>query len=435
MNVLNALNAMKGKGAISNLTTAAAISNPAGAAGAAGTVLLTKTKDYAKRLWETILKIFRVETFKLLVMLLIFMAYLLFALATLLFVNASVNFHKTQATTAGYKKLKDVPTFEYLKANNFMFLDDFILSKNSKLFIAIVSIIGGSIGLLLIHAVAIRYNNSADKDTIRERDRFDAYCNDFLKNKMNFMTIIPYFVFYVIFISAYYTQIASNTCVFDSILDDYKKDNKNIISYKKTDLLAIKDGIQQRIYSDVAVAYKATDFKNYEAALGETKNVVDIDIASIFLIYQTNRRSGGSDGSDPRQYAREYINYLDEYFELLGRKGVADNYQKLYLVGLINDTDAPPDGNIYTLYTKFKEKLDTVKSKIATYYILIITFYTLMCVAIFAISFLLNVSIQKTVIEAVYNIGSKVSKKEISAIIGILAIVIVIVLFIIVAVR
>lgn len=433
---MNAMNALKGKGAISNLKTAAMISNPAGAAGGA---LLTKTKDYAKRLWETILKIFRVETFKLLVMLLIFMAYLLFALATLLFVNASVNFHKTQAATTGYKKLKDVPTFEYLKANNFMFLDDFILSKNSKLFIAIVSIIGGSIGLLLIHAVVIRYNNSDDKDTIRERERFDAYCNDFLKNKMNFMTIIPYFVFYVIFISAYYTQIASNANVFDSILDVYKKDNKNIISYKKTDLLAIKEDIQQKIYSDVAVAYKEADFKKYEAALGETKNVIDIDIASIFLIYQTNRSggsgSGGSSGSDPRQYAREYINYLDEYFELLGRKGVADNYQKFYLVGLINDTDAPPDGNIYTLYTIFKDKLNTVKSKIATYYILIITFYTLMCVAIFAISFLLNVSIQKTVIEAVYNIGSKVSKRETPAIIGILSSVIVIVMFIIVAVR
>jgi hypothetical protein len=215
----------------------------------------------------------------------------------------------------------------------------------------------------------------------------------------------------------------------------YKKDNKNIISYKKTDLLAIKEDIQQKIYSDVAVAYKEADFKKYEAALGETKNVVDIDIASIFLIYQTNRRSSGSGGSDPRQYAREYINYLDEYFELLGRKGVADNYQKFYLVGLINDTDAPPDGNIYTLYTIFKDKLNTVKSKIATYYILIITFYTLMCVAIFAISFLLNVSIQKTVIEAVYNIGSKVSKRETPAIIGILSSVIVIVMFIIVAVR
>jgi hypothetical protein len=248
------------------------------------------------------------------------------------------------------------------------------------------------------------------------------------------MTIIPYFVFYVIFISAYYTQIASNANVFDSILDVYKKDNKNIISYKKTDLLAIKEDIQQKIYSDVAVAYKEADFKKYEAALGETKNVVDIDIASIFLIYQTNRRSDSS-GSDPRQYAREYINYLDEYFELLGRKGVADNYQKFYLVGLINDTDAPPDGKIYTLYTNFKDQLNIVKSKIATYYILIITFYTLMCVAIFAISFLLNVSIQKTVIEAVYNIGSKVSKKETPAIIGILTSVIVIVMFIIVAVR
>jgi len=433
MNAMNALNAMKGKGAISNLKTAAAISNPAGAA---GTALLAKTKDYAKRLWEIIIKIFRVETFKLLVMLLIFMAYLLFALATLLFVNASVNFHKTQATASGYKKLKDVPIFEYLKANNFMFLDDFILSKNSKLFIAIVSIIGGSIGILLIHAVVIKYNNSIDEDTMRERERFKVYCNDFLKNKMNFMTIIPYVVFYIIFISAYYTQIASNTNVFDSILDVYKKDNKNIISYKKTDLLAIKEDIQQNIYSDVAVAYKEADFKKYEAALGETKNVVDIDIASIFLIYQTNRKSGsGGESSDPRQYAREYINYLDEYFELLGRKGVADNYQKFYLVGLINNTDAPPDGKIYTLYTNFKDKLNTVKSKIATYYILIITFYTLMCVAIFAISFLLNVSIQKTVIEAVYNIGSKVTKRETPAIIGILTSVIVIVMFIIVAVR
>ena len=154
-------------------------------------------------------------------------------------------------------------------------------------------------------------------------------------------------------------------------------------------------------------------------------------------LYTNNRKSGSgeSSGSDPRQYTREYINYLDEYFELLGRKGVADNYQKFYLVGLINNTDAPPDGKIYTLYTNFKDNLNIVKSKIATYYILIITFYTLMCVAIFAISFLLNVSIQKTVIEALYNIGSKVSKKETPAIIGILTSVIVIVMFIIVAVR
>ena len=367
-------------------------------------------KEGGKYAWKIIKKMFRLDTFKLIVMLLQFMAYVVFILATLLFVNACIHFHKSQQSQQSQqpdnKKLKDLPIFDALKTNNFMFLDTFIMNKDSKLFIAITSIIGGAIGLLILHAIVL--SNAEEK----EKADFKKYCDTVLStHPITYIIVaIIYFVFYVIFTSAYYTQIANNSCVPDDIFNTYRKDNKDIIQYKKEALQAIKKTIQQKLYG--GSGFDATNYDTHKYIVAKGKIAIDIDIASIFLIYENNRKNKIKNAVDDeqvkrdvQQYTREYINYIDEYFELLGRN--ADNYQKFYLVGLIEGSEGSDanEARIYTLHREFEKRLNTMKSMIATYFILIITFYTLMCVSIFALLFVSNTSIQKSVIETIYRIA------------------------------
>ena len=384
-----------------SLTNIAKVGSIASPVGATAEVF----KEGGKYAWKIIKKMFRLDTFKLIVMLLQFMAYVVFILATLLFVNACIHFHKTQQPQSqsppDNKKLKDLPIFDALKTNNFMFLDTFIMNKDSKLFIAITSIIGGAIGLLILHAIVLSYAEE------KEKADFKKYCDTVLStHPITYIIVaIIYFVFYVIFTSAYYTQIANNSCVPDDIFNTYRKDNKDIIQYKKEALQAIKKTIQQNLYG--GSGFKATNYDTYKYIEAKGKVAIDIDIASIFLIYENNRNRKNKikDAAEVQQYTREYINYIDEYFELLGRN--ADNYQKFYLVGLIEGSEGSEgsDARIYTLHREFEKRLKTMKSMIATYFILIIAFYTLMCVSIFALLFVSNTSIQKTVIETIYRIA------------------------------
>ena len=377
---------------MSNILKMSSIASPVGASAEV-------FKEGGKYAWKIIKKMFRLDTFKLIVMLLQFMAYVVFILATLLFVNACIHFHKTQSQQtqqSDNKKLKDLPIFDALKTNNFMFLDTFIMNKDSKLFIAITSIIGGAIGLLILHAIVL-YNAEE-----KEKADFKKYCDTVLStHPITYIIVaIIYFVFYVIFTSAYYTQIANNSCVPDDIFNTYRKDNKDIIQYKKESLQAIKKTIQQKLYG--GSGFDATNYDTHKYIVAKGKIAIDIDIASIFLIYENNRKIKIKNAAEVQQYTREYINYIDEYFELLGRN--ADNYQKFYLVGLIEGSEGS-EARIYTLHREFEKRLNTMKSMIATYFILIITFYTLMCVSIFALLFVSNTSIQKTVIETIYRIA------------------------------
>ena len=411
-------------------------------AGASTTPFGAGAKEAGKYAWKIIKRMFRLDTLKLLVMLLLFMAYLTFILATLMFVNACINFHKTLTLTdtlTDTKKLRDSPIFDYLKTNNFMFLDTFIMNKDSKLFIATASIIGGTIGLSILH-VAVLLNAEQ-----KEKDSFTKYTAELLKHKITYIIAgVIYFIFYVPFITVYYLQIATNTSILDTNFNKYKKDNKNIISYRKETsvLLAIKKRIQHKIYGggSSGSAFSVSDFEGYRHLGEKNKIAIDIDIASIFLIYRNNLQNKIKKAEEDRvnveqvkrQYTRDYINYIDEYFELLGRKD-ADNYQKFYLVGLIEYDDnksVPDDGGagIYTLHSKFKVGLNSIRSKIYNYFIVIIAFYLVMCATIFALLFLSNMSIQKPVIETIYGIARKLSKPEPSAIVGIITTIILIVI-------
>lgn len=400
--------------AVANNTDATAVSNtnPTLATAAA-------TNDYGKKLWKTFLKLFRMDTFKTLVSLLLFMAYLMFALSTILFVNAIINFHKT--TDNKPKKVKDLSIFEYLKSDNFMFLDTAILNFNTSiLFKVIIGIVSGAVGLLAIHLI-IWYSNKENGSKYRDdTDGWTVFDTYYKKEKNSFEVYMIagfIYIYYLLIIAPVYsTHIATNLCVLDDCLINYKKENKNIIPYTKSSLNAIKKQIQQRIYSgnenyvetEYDVYKKVNDKENKDKDKG-----VEIDIPSIFLIYKNNlARKGGVE--DRRQYAREYINYMDEYFALLGRKGDSGNadidyYKEFYLAGLIEydeDNDITKhEGAIYVLHTEFIKKLkDDIASKIKIYFMATISLYTFMCVVILFLLFVAKESMKKMVVEFVYSV-------------------------------
>ena len=405
MNAMKNLANPKDMLSLSSVTTIATNTSPTG-------IAYTMALDKAKKLWEIFIKLFRMDTFKILVSLLLFMAYLIFALSTILFVNAIINLHKT--TDNNPKKLKDLSIFDYLKSDNFMFLDTAILNfKASILFKVIVGIVSGAFGLLAIH-LAIWYSN---KDKGNEWTAFmNFYKKELRRLEVYRIAAIIYFYYLIIITPVYSTQIATNLCVLDSCLVDYKKENKNIVRYKKDSLYAIKKRIQQRIYSGNE-NYDATEYEAYKDDGNDKGKGVEIDIPSIFLIYKNNLARRGSDKDERRQYAREYINYMDEYFALLGRKGgggdtdaaAIDYYQAFYLVGLIEYDDdkdiTKHEGVIYVLHTEFIKKLkDDIVTKIKIYFGVTIGFYTAMCLAIFFLLFATKESMKKMVVEFVYSV-------------------------------
>lgn len=387
-----------------SLTAAATIAKNSSPAGIASGMALEKVKG----LWKIFLKLFRMDTFKILVSLLLFMAYLMFALATILFVNAIVNLHKTADNTP--KKLKDLSIFDYLKSNNFMFLDTAILNfKTSIVFKVIVGIVSGAVGLLAIH-LAVWYYGKDDKEGGKEwADFMNFYKKELRRLEVYIIAAIIYFYYLLVIAPLYATHIATNLSVLDSCLVDYKNENKNIIRYTKPTLNAIKKQIQQRIYSGNE-KYEATEYEAYKDDGKGKEKGVEIDIPSIFLIYKNNlARKGGVE--DRRQYAREYINYIDEYFALLGRKGRGDTdyYQAFYLAGLIEYDDdkdiTKHEGAIYVLHTEFIKKLkDDIASKIKIYLGVTIGLYTVMCLAILFLLFATKESMKKMVVEFVYSV-------------------------------
>lgn len=377
-----------------------------------GLGIAMSAKDYAKKLWEILLRMFRLDTFQLIVMLLVFMSYILFVFATILFVNAIINLHKTLDNKAtGNKKLKDLPMFDYLKKNTFMFLDDSLLNKASVLFLVTIGIIVGSIIFLGLHYIVL--NNKENNG------EFKAYCAGLYNPARIYIvaiTFIPY-LYYIIVLSLYNTQILNNTCVLDDDYDVYKKTNLTI-RYKRENLKDIKKLIQENIYSgsyhNAPVASKFDKF----IALADTdpKKTIDIDIASIFLIYHNNLKNKDSVAGTAKQYAREYINYMDEYFDLLGRKSNPDNpdyYQKFYLLGLIEyDDDMPsPEGGIYDLFHGFKHNIiNVIRAKIATYFITTIALYATMCIVVICIVLVFNDTARKLFVTFVYSLYNKMKQ-------------------------
>ena len=325
---------------------------------------------------------FKISTFKYLVSLLFIISYLLFAIATIIFINACINLHKTTMDNpyinSNKKKLIDAPIFEYLKENNFLVVDKFLLNADSRLkptsiiFWVILAIFITVIILLFIHWYFLKDKND-----------YKIYRQDVEKEDYHsIIAYLPYVFIIVIAIIFNRTQI-NNKDILDGIINNnpFKKNKEGIKKYNKDNLQEIKIIIQKNIdnnTTDIDITSTFGQYLSTDSTIG-----VGIDIPEIFKIYKSNYTNKNND----KHYTRKYINYIDEYFYLLkynsDNKIINDYYEHFFLIGLkefdnqdefndIENKNNPAEFNIFS-------KLNNIKDNIKNYFIIVIALYAVLC--------------------------------------------------------
>jgi hypothetical protein len=306
---------------------------------------------------------------------LLLISYIFFGFATILLINAGVNYNKVNidetAVDAG-APLIEQPIFEYLKRDNFMAVEDYLLAWNKPLaiiFICIIFIFG------LIALVIKR----GDYKIIRR------------------VETLPYFLILIIFI-AYTATTSNNENLSDAdnlfnyvVLHNHikKKEEKqfffkelkgvvlDMLDKNNTYSDTIKDNIAVILLSKLPSSFKDSkegniDIKIIKAILYTKETNVDAGIDNIKKIF-TYR------AADYNENKVEYKNYIDDLFNLIINDNEPNSnnlYIKYYIYGLIKNKD-DNDKN------RLKDKLIRIKSSIQAYYILVFVFYSLFFIVAF----------------------------------------------------
>ena len=301
------------------------------------------------------------------------MSYVLFGIATILFVFAVINLLYTQKLDSEYNKTTETLHkpffFQYLIKKDvklFMDVDGFILNyggelgEPSMLFWIIFSII--IINLIAFMVLKYRINDE------RVNADFDVWKKKLIPDNGYFgITLLPY-VFLLI------VAIRHNV-----IQGDIRKDCKSLSSitcetYDKTRLKDIKNQLKDDIMN--GTSYVKKTYEKYEAKDGtKESNKIKINIENILKIYNPTHNK------DEAEEKRRVLGYVDRYFELLEYKsGVDDLYTYHYFTGLINPkTDYSTNPEIKQKYDELKNNIETAKGKQDAYYWTVIVAYVVIC--------------------------------------------------------
>jgi hypothetical protein len=370
--------------------------------------------EWLSKFLENLKKIFKMSSYQYLFSMLLVISCVFCVFATIIFVNACINLHKTSfvyPAREGHKKLIDTPIFEYLKTNNFLVVDKFLLNADSRLkppSIAYWTVVGIMLGVLIL--IGIHYLIlSKEEETKQEiTDHIKGLTDNY---PYVAIAAFPYFFIFIIVITFNSIQVKNM-----DDLNNIKIDG--ITEYKKADLDIIKEKLQGIIYNndikdDLLIVFEShkkplINADAADAADAATKMpVIPIDIEAIVSIYKHNITSLVKTGDALKQYQRKYINYIDEYFNLLKYNGADanDNYTKFYLFGLIEYKDGDNANPSYTgkvkTYRELIKNKDTgdgleivlisyINSKIQGYFIAVISLYTILCVATIVILLIFN---------------------------------------------
>ena len=341
-----------------------------------------------------------------------------FCIATVLFINACINLHKAQN---GFMKdentepIIEQPIIEYLKPNNFLYIDKFLLDmKESKSPVVITLGIIIAISITVLGAL-IAYWSQNEPNTLKEW-RKSLTTSSFLK-------YIP--ILYIIIIGSVFNNsiITANK---DTLNTFEKEFDKLIINFnfkeptlKETFLKELKKIIISEIYNN----YKNDKFEYNEKTITEklltnvniniTTKITAEELAKIFgsstatiytipkvifYIYKLSYYKKKKEDENIIDYDKrikddiqEYINRIDRYFNILiNDKGKDTNYyNKYYLINLIKkDSSVDIDSSNYVkeitslkdLNTKFNVKIESIKNRIQSYYIAIIVLYIILLI-------------------------------------------------------
>jgi len=361
--------------------------------------------------------IFKLTSYKYLLSVLVLISYLLFIFSTILFINACIYLHKitmVNPSNAKYYKLIDTPIFEYLKVNNFIVLDKFLLNADSNIkppsiiFWTIVGIVLASIILLGIHYWFLS-NTPAYIDYKEQEPLSIPYVI------INFLPYLFIFIIVILFNQLQLQNIGGLKEIKKSIDHIVSENMINMTAIKakntKEDLQMIKKVLQKYI-SNPSLTFKIEDFNEF-IDNSDNNNAIAIDIGAIFDIYKRNLSKKQEDKtySDKnvqdkiyfdKQFERKYMNHIDEYFDLLkynkDNKIEDDYYTELYLLGIIYYNDKDNIENNTKNYSSNRYELEKVlkriTSKVRVYFEIIIGLYVVMCVGILAYLIVFNINIK-----------------------------------------
>ena len=330
-----------------------------------------------------------------------------------------------------------------MKTNNFLVVDKFLLNADSRLkppSVAYWTVVGIMLGVLIL----IFIHNRILSGQAETRDDIKAYTKG-LTDNYPYLAIAAFPYFFIFIIVIWFNSIQVKNA------DDLNNIKiEGITEYKKADLDIIKEKLQKIIYENDNKDDLLTVFESHKkppinaaadaaaAAAPATKvPVIPIDIEAIVSIYKHNITSLGKTGDALKQYQRKYINYIDEYFNLLKYNGADDNdnYTKFYLFGLIEYKDGDNANPSYT--GKVKKYRDLIKdndkgegleivlisyinSKIQGYFIAAISLYTILCVATIVILLIYNKDLRMPFVNLLFLINKIIPIETILKIIGVL---------------
>jgi hypothetical protein len=310
---------------------------------------------------------------------LLFISYIFFGFATILLINAGVNYNKAnidETAVDASAPLIEQPIFEYLKRDkdNFMAVEDYLLAWNKPLAIIFISFIV-FFGLIAL-VIKIDYKIILRVETL------------------------PYFLILIIFIA--YTATTSNKNLSNPdnlfnyvVLHKHrkKKEDKQIF-FKELKGVVLDMLDNNDTYSDTIKYNIATNLlSKLPSSFKDSKEGnIDINIIkAILYTKETNEDAGidnikkiftyrAADYNDEKNKVKYKI-YIDDLFNLI----INDNepssnnlYIKNYIYGLIKNKDNT-DKNI------LKNELLNFKKNIQAYYIVVFVFYCLFFIAAFII--------------------------------------------------
>jgi hypothetical protein len=278
----------------------------------------------------------------------------------------------------------------------------------------------------------------------------------------------PYIFIFIIVIFFNSIQVKNNNDLNNLKIKEIKK-------YRKDKLPEIKKELQKILYENDPILTEAFEesFKDYiyidipqattgaaastssancsgsanganAAGANAAKASINIDIVAIIFIYKHNLKVLQKSGDQLKQYQRKYINYIDEYFDLLNRTSGSgsgeDNYTKFYLFGLIEYKD----GDNEDFSGRIREYRDIIKAadggedggglekllikqitgNLSAYFITLISFYTIFAVAAIVLLLKYNDTVKMPFIYTLIMIGKVVSLQSFLIIITVLLVLI-----------
>jgi hypothetical protein len=277
---------------------------------------------------------------------LLFISYIFFGFATILLINAGLNYNKAYIDETAVEEgtpLIEQPIFEYLKRNkdNFMAVEDYLLAidMNKPLAIIFICFIGGSILLIIIS----------------KRDNLKKQITKNLKTP-NFLIALAIYGVMLGIIIAY------------NVINSFKNDmpTTNLAKLLAKDI-GLKGGVEkQGFYNELRrIIIDSLNENDYTKAIkylkGQVEGSSNEKIRNLKL----------DDGNPVSNYIlyyyydaidkNKYKNHINNYFNLLinDDKPEDNNYIKYYIYGLLENQDKNSKAALKKPLLNFKNNIES----------------------------------------------------------------------------